>query len=401
MKKKTVALAAALCLLVTMGLTGCGNRPYSKYDLSEYVKVGTYKGLEMEPVKVSVSDEEVDAKIETNVENTKTEETIKEGAVAKNDKVNIDFEGKIDGKTFEGGSAEGYDLTIGSGQFISGFEDGLIGKKVGTEQKLNLTFPKDYSNGDVAGKDVVFTVKINYISKETIPEYNDAWVAENSDVKTTADYEKLIKDQLYEEKEEEAKNTKISELWNQVVESSEVLKYPEEEVQTYVEEIEAQYQSMADSYGMELKDLWSQYNIESQEDYDAQNKEAAQAYVKEQMVLYYIAEKEDLSYSKDKEKELRDAIDKAGYTEESFKENYGQDIDSYVEVSLTFNEVGEFIYKNAKIVEEKTKNETKTDDSKADKDSSDKQESTVPQTETKDDGADDATSNDEPGGADA
>lgn len=395
MKKKAVALALAVCLLGTMGLTGCGSKPYSKYDLSEYVKVGEYKGLEMEPIKVSVSDEEVDAQVETNVENTKTTEKKEEGKVAKNDKVNIDYEGKIDGKTFDGGSAEGYDLTIGSGSFIDGFEDGLIGKKIGSTQKLNLTFPDDYSSEDVAGKDVVFTVKINYVSEDVIPEYNDAWVAKNSDVETVADYEKLVKDQLTEDKEEEAKNTKISELWSEVTENSEVLKYPEEEVNTYIEEIETQYQTMADSYGLELKDLWEQYGIESEEDYNTQNKEAAQAYVKEQMLLYYIAEQEDLSYSKDEEKKLRDAIEDAGYTEETFKQNYGQDIDSYIEAALTFSKVGEFIFDNAKTVEKKT------DKSKETKDSKDSKETDGQKTKDKDAGADDATSNDEPGGADA
>ena len=397
MKKKAVALALAVCLLGTMGLTGCGSKPYSNYDLSEYVKVGQYKGLEMEAIKVSVSDEEVDAQVETNVENTKTTEKKKEGKVAKKDKVNIDYEGKINGKTFDGGSAEGYDLTIGSGSFIDGFEDGLIGKKVGSTQELKLKFPDDYQEEDVAGKDVVFTVKINYISEDVIPEYNDAWVAKNSDVKTVSDYEKLIKDQLLEDKEEEAKNTKISELWSEVTENSEVLKYPEEEVNTYIEEIENQYQTMADSYGLELKDLWEQYGIESEEDYDAQNKEAAQAYVKEQMILYSIAEQEDLSYSKDEEEELRDAIDKAGYTEETFKQNYGQDIDSYVEAALTFQKVGEFLFDNAKTVEKKTDKSKEKEDSK---------ESTTEKTDTektnsKDDGSDDATSNDEAGGADA
>lgn len=396
MKKKAVALALAVCLLGTMGLTGCGSKPYSNYDLSEYVKVGQYKGLEMEAIKVSVSDEEVDAQVETNVENTKTTEKKKEGKVAKKDKVNIDYEGKINGKTFDGGSAEGYDLTIGSGSFIDGFEDGLIGKKVGSTQELKLKFPDDYKEEDVAGKDVVFTVKINYISEDVIPEYNDAWVAKNSDVKTVSDYEKLIKDQLLEDKEEEAKNTKISELWSEVTENSEVLKYPEEEVNTYIEEIENQYQTMADSYGLELKDLWEQYGIESEEDYDAQNKEAAQAYVKEQMILYSIAEQEDLSYSKDEEEELRDAIDKAGYTEETFKQNYGQDIDSYVEAALTFQKVGEFLFDNAKTVEKKT---DKSKDKEESKESTEKTD--TEKTNSKDDGSDDATSNDEAGGADA
>ena len=394
MKKKIIALTLIICLVAVMGLTGCGgSKPFSGYNLSEYVKVGKYKGLEMEKTKVSVSDEEVAAKVKANVEQTKTTEKKKEGTVAKGDKVNLDYEGKIDGKTFEGGSSKGYELTIGSNQFISGFEEGLTGKAIGSEQTLKLKFPKDYHKAELAGKDVVFTAKINYVSKDVIPPYNDAWVAKNSDVKKTADYDKLIKDQLLAEKKEQAKNLEVGQLWKEVTENSKVTKYPEKEVNKYVKEIEEQYKTVAKSQNIDVKELWKQSGIKSEKEYNDKNKEAAQAYVKEQMILYYIADKEDLSYTKDEEKKLREAIEKAGYNEETFKQNYGQDIDSYVEVSLTFNSVGEFIYKNAKVVDKKTpkdKSKESTDKTKA-------TESTKPGG----DGADDATSNDEPGGADA
>ena len=405
MKKRIIPFVLAMCLTVSLGLTGCGNsNPYSGYDLSEYVKVGTYKGLEMEKSEVSVSDEEVRAQVEADVEDTKTTEEIKEGTVAKNDVVNIDYEGKIGGKTFTGGSAKDTDLTIGSGQFIDGFEDGLIGKPVGSTQTLNLKFPDDYNSSEVAGKDVVFTVTINHIVKETVPEYNDAWVADNSDVKTTAEYEQQVRDELYKEKEDQAKSDAISDLWSQVVESSKVIKYPEEEVNKYVEEIEAQYQAMADNNGMKLKDLWEQYGIESEEEYNTQNKETAQAYVKEQMVMYDIAEKENLDYTDEEEKQLRTQLEDAGYQDnESFEESFGQDMDTYIELALTFNKVGEFIYDNAKVAGEETESTEETQSQPA---------TTTPSSESApspeddmsqqdDEGADDATSNDQPGGADA
>lgn len=399
MKKKVLAAALVVCLIAVTGLTGCGgsDKPYSKYDLSEYVKTGEYKGLEMEKISVSVSDEEVDTQVKANVENTKTTEQVKKGKVAKNDVVNIDFEGKIDGKAFDGGTAKGHNLTIGSNSFIDGFEDGLIGKDVGSTVDLNLQFPKKYEqNEDLAGKDVVFTVTINYIAKEKIPEYDDAWVQKNSDVKTKAEYEKQVKEQLYEEKEDYEKNNRVSQLWTELVENSEVIKYPEEEVNTYVEEIEKQYQSVAESSGMKLEELWNQYGIESEEDYNTQNKQAAESYVKEQMVMYDIAQKEDLSYSDDDEEKLREEIDKAGYTDETFKQNFGQDIESYIVAALTFEQVGTFIFDNAKIVDKvkdkDTKDDSKDETTKATKETTEQK---------KDEGADEATSNDEPGGADA
>lgn len=406
MKKRIIPFVLMMCLAVSLGLTGCGSdNPYSGYDLSEYVKTADYKGLEMEKIEVSVSDEEVSTQVEANVEDTKTTEEVKEGTVAKNDTVNIDYEGKIDGKTFTGGSAEDTDLTIGSGQFIDGFEDGLIGKPVGSTQTLNLKFPDDYNSSEVAGKDVVFTVTINHIVKETIPEYNDAWVADNSDVKTTAEYEQQVREELYKEKEEQAKSDAISDLWSQVVESSEVIKYPEDEVNKYVEEIEAQYQAMADNNGMELKDLWEQYGIESEEEYNTENKETAQAYVKEQMVMYDIAEKEDLSYTDEEEDELRTQLEDAGYQDdETFVETFGQDMDTYIELALTFNKVGEFIYDNAKVAGEETESTQETQSEQTTEATEATQAEPSPEedmSQQDDAGADDATSNDQPGGADA
>lgn len=409
MKKRIIPFVLMMCLAVSLGLTGCGSdNPYSGYDLSEYVKTANYKGLEMEKIEVSVSDEEVSTQVEANVEDTKTTEEVKEGTVAKNDTVNIDYEGKIDGKTFTGGSAEDTDLTIGSGQFIDGFEDGLIGKPVGSTQTLNLKFPDDYNSSEVAGKDVVFTVTINHIVKETIPEYNDAWVADNSDVKTTAEYEQQVREELYKEKEEQAKSDAISDLWSQVVESSEVIKYPEDEVNKYVEEIEAQYQAMADNNGMELKDLWEQYGIKSEKEYNTENKETAQAYVKEQMVMYDIAEKEDLSYTDEEEDELRTQLEDAGYQDdESFAETFGQDMDTYIELALTFNKVGEFIFDNAKVAGEEAES-TKETQSEQTTETTQATEATQAEPSPEEDmsqqddaGADDATSNDQPGGADA
>lgn len=377
MKKRVLALTMILCLVVTMGLTGCGSsNPYADMDLSEYVKLGDYKNLEREEINVSVSDEEVEEQVKADVEATATTEEVTSGKVKDGDTVNIDYEGKKDGEAFDGGTGTDYDLEIGSGTFIDGFEDGLIGKKVGSTVDLDLTFPDDYSSEELAGQDVVFTVTINSIKVETVPDYNDEWVADNSDVKTTEEYEAMVKEELLEEKETTAKNDIITALWQQVIEDTEIIKYPEEEVNAYVEELEKQWQTMAETYGMELEDLWASYGLEDEEGYNEYNKGIAQDYVAEQMILYYIAEQEGLTYTDDEADELRQAIEDAGYDDESFKESYGQEIEPYIDAALTFNAVGEFLFENAKVV----------DDADAD---------------AEDDGADDAESNDEEGGADA
>lgn len=348
MKRRLLAVTAIICLFVTMGLTGCGSsNPYEGMNFEEYVKLAEYKGLERSEINVSVSDEEVQTQIRSNL--NATAETVEktDGVVKDGDTANIDYEGKKDGVAFEGGTAAGYDLVIGSNTFIDGFEAGLIGKEVGGTYDLPLTFPEDYGSEELAGQDVVFTVTINSVKTKKVPEYTDEWIKENTDVDTKYDYEKMVKDQLLENKEETAKNNIMAELWNQVVDGSKVTQYPQELVDQYVAEIEAQYELMAETYGMDIEAIWEQEGIDSQEAYDAKNEQAAKAYVKEQLIMYNIAELEGLTYSEDEADEIRTAIDEAGFDDETFKQQYGQDIESYIDAALTFSKVSEFIYDNA------------------------------------------------------
>ena len=349
MKRKLIAAVMIICMIAAMGLTGCGKaaNPYEGMNFEEYVKLAEYKGLERSEIKVSVSDEEVQTQIESNLEATAETVEKTEGKIKEGDTANIDYEGKKDGVAFEGGTAEGYDLEIGSGTFIEGFEEGLIGKEIGGTYDLNLTFPEDYSSEDLAGQDVVFTVKINSVKTQKVPEYTVDWVKENSEVDTKKDYEALVKDELIEQKEETAKNNIMAELWNQVVEGSKITQYPQEIVDEYVAEIEAQYETTAEMYGMEIEALWEQEGIDSQEAFDAKTEAAAQAYVKEQMIMYNIAEAEDLTYTDEEADEIRTAIEEAGFDEETFKQQYGQDIETYIDSALTFSKVSEFIYDNA------------------------------------------------------
>ena len=148
------------------------------YDVESLVKLGDYKGLTYTETDTSVSDEEVESQINSTLTAHATPEQIKDRAVEDGDTVNIDYEGKIDGETFEGGTASGASLTIGSDSFIDGFEDGLIGVKPGEKKTLNLKFPDDYkTNPDLAGKAVVFDVTVNYIEGDDIvPELTDDFV---------------------------------------------------------------------------------------------------------------------------------------------------------------------------------------------------------------------------------
>lgn len=246
------------------------------YDVESLVKLGDYKGLTYTETDTSVSDEEVESQINSTLTAHATPEQIKDRAVEDGDTVNIDYEGKIDGETFEGGTASGASLTIGSDSFIDGFEDGLIGVKPGEKKTLNLKFPDDYkTNPDLAGKAVVFDVTVNYIEGDDIvPELTDDFVKGLSitDVSTVDEYRAYVKSQLQTNKESEAESSKQKELLQQAVDNAEIKEIPEELVTEYSAQYTSYYQQYASYFGMEFSDFLTQYMNQTEDDF---NKDAA------------------------------------------------------------------------------------------------------------------------------
>lgn len=310
------------------------DQPYD-YDLSEYVKVGDYKGLDYSIAEVSVTDDEVETEIDSRLQSAATTETVTEGKVEDGDSINIAFAGTIDGEEFEGGSSESYDITIGTTQMIDGFVEGLIGHEIGDNVILNLKFPDDYSNEDVAGKDVVFDVTINYKSVEVVPELDEDFVKDNSDVDTVEEYKEAVKEELLAQKESQADLDAKEALWNEIVADSEVISYPEKELEAAnaaADEIEEQYKSQAESYGMEWEDFLESYMGSSQEDFEESKKQYAEETVLQEMVMYYIAREEGIEVTDKEYKEyLADSLETYGFTEDTFKQSYGQTIEEYAD----------------------------------------------------------------------
>lgn len=324
-----VVIAIAAGLMYHFGVFG--NKPYN-YKLSDYITVGSYKGLEYDMPKIEITDEEVSAEIQRRLARNVKTEKVKDGTVAYGDDINIAYEGKIDGKKFDGGSTDSADITVGSSGYISGFDEGLVGKKVGEKFDLNLKFPDDYGQKDLAGKDVVFTVTINYKNVSKVPEYDEKFIKDNSKYDNKADYEKSVKKELEEMAEKEVKSQVELTLWNQVVEESKVKKYPEKELKEEQQNIKDYYKEYAKNYGMEWKDFLKNMLNMSESDFDKQTKEMAQRNVKSYMVLYTIAREENVTINKSEyNKYLEDMIKDYGFTDETFKQTYGMSIKEYAE----------------------------------------------------------------------
>ena len=321
-----------VCIMTVCGLSACGSSvSYDSYDLSDYIKVGDYKGLKVAPYSISVTEDEIDAKIQSILQNAATtKELDKKTEIADGDVVNIDYVGKVDGKEFEGGSAEGYDLTLGSGSFIDGFESGIEGKKVGDKFKLDLKFPEDYDNEDLKGKAVTFDVTVNSATRQEVPEYGLDFVQNTTEYDTLEEYEASIEKEVYDEEEKTAIENQKGELWSQVLENTKVKKYPEKELDYYIEFNSKQIDNMA-------------------KEYEATNEDSSKLLVKQEMLIEYIAEKEKLEYSDEEKKEAIKSYEEAGYDSEMIESQTGRNMNDYVHIELLYQKVLDFILENADI----------------------------------------------------
>lgn len=349
-KQRTGAIILAGVML--LGLTGCGNNKAKSY--SKYVELGQYKGIEYTKTVAEVTEEDIQNRLDSFVSSLSETEEITDRAVEDGDIVNIDFVGTMDGEEFDRGSAEGQDLTIGSGSFIDGFESGLIGHNIGEEVSLDLQFPDPYQNDpEKAGKDVNFKVKINSISVETTPELTDALVKENTDYDTIAAYKESIREQMKQSNEEAAESQAQSDIFNQVLANCTITGYDEAEVKQSVDDEFESFKQTAETYanyGYSYEDVLASNGFETEEDL----KEGITTYVKEylnqKMVIYCIADAEGIKVtSEETDKLVQEYMDM--YQVESKEEVYDYFGDDYFEVRVLSEKVMEFLKENAVLVD--------------------------------------------------
>ena len=350
MKKKiTILLAAVMVLALTACGQGVSSMSYSDYDLEEYLDVGQYKGLKVSPYAVSVSNDEVKTEMDKVLKEAAKSSDLKKGDKIKDgDTVNIDFDGKVNGKPFEGGTSSGYDLTIGSGALIDGFEDGLIGKKVGDKTKLDLTFPKDYSQENLAGKDVVFSVTINSAKRPDTPTAEE-YVKASDDYDSVEAFKKSIKKKLSNEREETAIKEQKQAIWSDALDNTKVKKYPEREVEAYKELNSKQIDTYAEQYKITREEMLKQYGFNSEEDFQSVNEDSSKLRVKQEMLIEYIAAKEGLEYTDEEAESMLQNMKSSGYDEEAIAKQTGRTAEDYIHIELLYEKVLDFLLENAKV----------------------------------------------------
>ena len=322
-----------------------GNRLVSVKDVSKYVTIGEYKGLELTRTSQPVTDDDVQAEINYNLEDNGSE--VKDGTVENGDTVTINFTGTIDGKEFDGGSAEDYELVVGDGEMIDGFEDGIVGMKSGETKELDLTFPDDYYEESVAGKAVVFKVTLQKFTRPA--ELTDEWVAENTEYKTVDEYRAAVKTQLEDTAVQTADYELYSDAWNEVQAASEIKDYPKEDVDA----AKKSYQELNEKYvkdaGMEMADFLESQGM-SEEDYESECQQYAESKVEQNLIVQGIMDAEGLSIDDEETQKLKDDLIKEyGFASiDEMIETYGE---QEVNESLALLRVERFIVDNANVTE--------------------------------------------------
>ncbi|WP_163970152.1 trigger factor [Oceanobacillus halotolerans] len=321
----------------------------AKVEVKPEVTLGEYKGLEVEEQSVEVTDEDVDHELEHQREHHAELIVKEDGTVEEGDTVVMDFEGFIDGEAFDGGKAEDHSLEIGSGQFIPGFEEQLIGKSAGEETEIQLTFPEDYHAEELAGKEATFKVKIHEIKEKELPELDDEFAKDvDEEVESLDELKKKKKEQLEEQKKQEAENEKRETLVTKASDNAEAT-IPDAMVQTELDRMMQEFEQRLQMQGMTL-DMYFQFSGQDEAALKDQMKEDAEKRVKTNLTLEAIFEKENLEVTdEDVNAELENMASMYGTDVEQLKQMLGGNTDAIKE-DMKFKKAIDFLVDESKVV---------------------------------------------------
>ena len=318
----------------------------AKVSVKPEVILGDYKGLEVEKKAIIVSEEQVQIELDKMLEKNSRMINIDDRAVVKDDIVDIDFEGFIDGVAFDGGKGENYPLTIGSGQFIPGFEDQLIGANIGDLVEVKVPFPTDYQNVELAGKDSLFKAKINTIKVKELPALDDEFAKDVSEFDTLDELKNDIKQKL----EEQAKSEQINEIENELVKiasENSQMEVPEVMINNQINSLEKDFDMRLKYQGLDLK-KYMELTGSSVEDFKASLRPQAIDQVKGRLTLEAIAKAENLSATPEEiEEEIVNIAANYKQEVEHFKSHLRPEDLRNISEGIVFNKAIEVLVENS------------------------------------------------------
>lgn len=315
--------------------------------LKPEVKLGKYKGVTIAKAETNVTDEEVDAEIAKELENSARTISVEDRAVKDADMTVIDFEGFVDGIAFEGGKGDNYPLTIGSGSFIPGFEEQLIGAEIGKETEVSVTFPAEYHADDLAGKAAIFKVTVKEIKEKELPVLDDEFAAEVSEFDTLKDYQADVKKKLEEKKAADAKNIKEDQVIEKIMEEA-TMDIPEAMIKTQQRQLADDFAQRIQMQGLNIEQYF-QFTGLTAETFMEQLKPQAEKRIKSRLVLEAVVEAENIQVTEeDFEKEYVKIAEMYQMEADKVKEMLGEGGKKEVGKDIAVQKAVELVVSNAK-----------------------------------------------------
>ena len=329
--------------------------------LKPEVELGQYKGIKVDKVEAVVTDEEVQAELEKERERNSRTISVTDRAVKSGDQTVIDFEGFQDGVAFEGGKGENYPLTIGSGTFIPGFEDQLIGKNIGEAVEVNVTFPESYQAENLAGKPAVFKVEIKEIKEKQLPELDDEFAAEVSEFDTLDEYKADVRANLLKKKEADIKNAKENAVIETIIADAK-MDIPEAMLETRQRQMVDEFAQRIQMQGLSVEQYF-QFTGLNHDKLLEQVKPQAEQKIKSRLVLEAVVKAENIAATEeDFEKEIASMAEAYKMEADKVKEMLGEGGKEQIMEDIAINKAVEFVVDNAKESKPRAKKEEKTEE---------------------------------------
>lgn len=315
--------------------------------LKPEVKLGKYKGVKVEKADTEVTDEEVDKEIDKERESNARNIDVTDRAVKDGDIVTLDFEGFVDGTAFEGGKGENYPLTIGSGTFIPGFEEQLVGVEIGKETEVNVTFPEDYQAEDLKGKAAVFKCTVKEIKEKELPTLDDEFASEVSEFETLAEYKADIRGRLEERKAKAAREAKEAAVIEEIIKDSD-MEIPEAMIETQQRQMIDEFAQRIQMQGLTLEQYF-QFTGASYDQMIEQVKPQAEKRIQSRLVLEAVAAAEKIEATEeDYEEELKSMAEAYQMEVDKVKELLPEKSVQQIKEDIAVKKAAEFVVDNAK-----------------------------------------------------
>lgn len=318
------------------------------------VKIESYKGMKIRKYEYNVKDEDVEAEVKKALSRKAEKKEVTDQPAKSGDVATIDFVGSVDGKEFEGGAGEDYDLELGSGTFIPGFEDQVVGMKVGEKKDVKVKFPDNYQAENLKGKDAVFAVTLKKLQEKVLPELTDEYVKENFGSATVQEYKDKTKDRLQKQLSSKATDETENSILEAISAKSSA-EIPDAMIETEIDNLVKRFEYQLMYQGLKLDDYLKYMNVKM-EDFRKNYEEQAKKNVLSQLIISSIIEQEKIEASEDEiNGKVKEQAESVGKTYEEYKKSMDPRQFEYIKNDIVITKLFDFLKENNKLYLEETK----------------------------------------------